>query len=374
MGNGTIPPNSGPPSTIFGMLPPAWRNTATKIVYIGVDGSYWNLAGNYAGKEGLTLAPHLAGLMHVPFKSIFSEGPYQVGGVYERTDYLKRQISCGVQVGVDYGPDTSSWRYRMLEQKWWRAWSAEADGYLGCYTRTHGWRFLRVRLAEEPKTPFEIEPTAFDNNFMQWDMVIVALQPYWQKKMQTASWANHSSTSTALEDIENLLENIVNQFLGALGLLSLEPNDGLLQPGKDIGSTTFTVWNNGDQKAWPKFLVSAPGQAWIQDGVGGNMIPLPLLTAADGTCLVDTDPTARTLTCATDPIDPLWYQILSNSSLIDVVLNAVGINDTPIWQQFQYFFTTAIAPNTLANLKVYHSDPTGTVTMLLPQQFDKAYG
>jgi hypothetical protein len=147
--------------------------------------------------------------MHAPFKSIISEGPYQLGGVYERTDFGKRTLSMGVQVGGDYGPNTSNWRYRMLEQKWWRAWSPSADGVLCVYTRTHGWRFLRVRLAEEPKTPIEIDPVAFDNNFMQWDMVAVGLQPYWSKRMNTQTWRNDSSgaTSTPWQTIQFMLEN-----------------------------------------------------------------------------------------------------------------------------------------------------------------------
>ena len=375
---GTIAPNSGPPSTIFQMLPAEWQNMGTKVVYIGVDGSFWNLNGNYAGKEGLTLAPKMTGFMHTPFKSIFSEGPYQVGAIYERTDYLKRQINLGVQVGVAYcgGADASTWRYRMLEQKWWRAWSASQDGYLGCYTRTHGWRFLRVRLAEEPKTPFELDPAAFNNNFMQWDLVIVALQPYWTARMLTATWTNNGTTGTDVATIEYLLENVVNQFLGALGLLSLVPGDGLLQPGSNVGKYTFSIWNNGDQAAWPKFLVSCPngGQVWIQDGIGGNMIPLPLIQASTGTALIDTDPTTRALTAATDPTDTLLNQILSNSQLLEIILDATGNSDKPLWQQFQYFFTTPVPASTQANLTVYNSDPDGSVTVLMPQLFDKAYG
>lgn len=382
----TVAPNSGPPSEVFGALPPEWQNLGTKFIYIGIDSSYWNLAGNYAGKEGLTLAPHASGMYHIPFKSIFSEGPYQVGAVYERSDFLKRVMNIGVQVGIDFGPDTSTWRYRMLEQRWWNAWSASADGYLGCYTRTHGWRFLRVRLAADPKTPFELDPAAFNNNFMQWDMEIVAMQPYWCKKMLPDTWANTGSTSTPWTTIQYLLENAVNQFLGALGLLSLVDtvidditgkkisSSTILQPGKNVGHGTLTCWNNSDQAAYPKFLVSAPGQCWIQDGIGGTMIPLPLLTDKDGPCLVDTDPTARTLTCATDPVDNQLYNIMSNSELLDIVLDNTGNSPKPVWEQFQYFFTTSIPAYTQANLKVYHTDPTGTVTILMPQQFSRAYG
>ena len=216
-----IPATNAPPTTIFENLPPTWRNLQTKFVWIGCDGSYWNLAGNYGGKEGLTLAPHVTGIMHSPFTSIFSEGPYQLGGYYERTDYHKREANFGVMVGIDYGPDTSSWRYRMLEQKWWRSWSASQQGTLCCYTRTHGWRFVKLQLGEAPKTPIELDPVAYDNNFMQWDMIVVGTQPYYQKKMITDTWANVAAPGTApaatpVSTLLTMLENLVNPLLGGL--------------------------------------------------------------------------------------------------------------------------------------------------------------
>lgn len=97
-------------------------------------------------------------------------------------------------VGNSYAPDTS-FRYRMLEQRWWASWSEKEDGWLGVFTRTHGWRWLRVRLAEAPKTAFELDPAAFENNFMQWDMTIVAAKPHWAKRMETVTWVNGADTS-----------------------------------------------------------------------------------------------------------------------------------------------------------------------------------
>ena len=364
-----VAPGNEVPAEQFGALPQSWQNTETKFVLIGVDGSHWNLSGNYAGREGLTMSPHAAGLMHTPFVSLFAEGPYQIGANYERTDYKKRIINIGVMINVDYGPATS-WRYRMLEQAFWRALHPSDEATLCCFTRTHGWRFLKVRLAEEPKTNFELDPTAFDNNFMQWDVSLVATQPYWYKMSQTVGWQNNGTAETTWEAIEDMMKNMINRFLGDV----LIGNGGMLVPGIDIGSGTLKVWNNGDIPAWPKFLVSSPGRAWIQDGVGGKMVPLPLLTAKDGTCLVDTDPTARTLTCATDPVDPLLYKIMRNSQLLDVILHDTLISTEPVWKRFPYRFTTPTPARTQASLKVYHSDGMGAVQVLMPQKYDKCYG
>lgn len=374
-----VPPGTGVQTTIFENLPVTWQAMATKVIYIGIDGSFWNLAGNYAGREGLTLAPHMMGFMHSPFKSIFSEGPYQIGGHYERTDYGKREFKFGVMVGTHYGPDESSWRYRMLEQRWWRAWSPSVPGYLCCFTRTHGWRFLRVQLGASPETPIELDPIAFDNNFMQWDVTAVAAQPFWQKKWPAVVWENNAVTSTPIAVIQELLLT-VNQF--TQDLLSGLPADQALQPGKNIGSHTFNVWNNGDFPQWPKFLASAPGQVWIQDGPGGNMLQIPTLTdASQGPILIDTDPTARTISSPADPNDPLLFGQLDNAGLLNILLQPIqgGTTSSTLWSQFRQFFTTPCPPSsTIGNqpsqVKVYHSDPTGTVTCYMPQQFDKAYG
>ena len=367
-------PGAGPPSFDFQQLDEEWRNPYTNIVLVGVDGSYWHLLGSKAGTEGATIAQHLDGFMHAPFTSLFSEGPYQIGGYYERTDYKKRVIKMGVQLQQPNNLETM-WQYRNVEQKWWKAWSTNQDGYLGCYTRSHGWRWLRVRLMEETKTPLDLDPAAFDNNFMAWDMVIVALQPFWSRKMLTDTWQNTSATATSWDEIQYMLENLVNQFIGDV----LVGHGGTLQPGKDVGSGVLKCPITGDQPQYPKFLVSSPGRCWIEDGGGtGNMLPLPLLQPTDGYMLVDTDPTARTLTCATDPVDPLFLQILSNSQFLDIILNDVIDSGLPVWKRFQYQFQNSLVPggdgSSYANIKVYHSDQNGTVTMLLPQRFDKPYG
>lgn len=373
------PPDTVRKTHIFENLPTTWQSTATKIVWIGVDGSYWNLAGNYEGREGLRLAPHMAGFMHAPFKSLFSEGPYQIGAHYERSDYGKREFKFGVMVNARFGPDESSWKYRMLEERWWRSWAPDKLGYLCAYTRTHGWRFLRCQLGQAPDTPIELDPVAYDNNFMQWDMVAVAAQPFWQKKWPAESWTNHHSTSTTAETIEFLLERVVNPF--TFNLLTGLPDSHKLLPGRDMGQKTFNVWNGGDYPQWPKFLVSAPGQCWIQDGPGGNMLQLPLMTdASQGPILVDTDPVARTITSPADPSDPLLFSQLNNTGLLEILLQPLlGRPASTLWSQFKQFFTTPCPPaSTIGNqpspIKVYHSDPNGAVTCFMPQQFDKAYG
>lgn len=113
----------------------------------------------------------------------------------------------------------------MIEERWWGSWSATEDGYLGVFTRTHGWRWLRVRLAEEPKDAWELDPVTFGNNFMTWNMSIVATQPYFAKRTEFKTWQNDIDTSTLWDKIEDLL----NEFI----------------PGLDVGEGAIRVPNRG---------------------------------------------------------------------------------------------------------------------------------
>ncbi|MDF1902757.1 hypothetical protein PXH78_26980 [Mycolicibacterium smegmatis] len=305
--------------------------------------------------------------MHVPFTQLISEGPYQVGGTHERVDWRKREINFTVQVGVGQ-PDTV-FRYRMVEQRWWQSWSATEDGYIGVYTRTHGWRFLRVRLAEEPKTAFMLDPAAMGNNFMEWEMAAVAVQPYWAKRIETSQWKNDGEGDggiphTPWDELEELIEDILE------GLI---PGISNLIPGMHIGEGSIVIPNRGSETTWPKFLVSSPGRAWIEDGPGGRMVELPLLTPQDGYVLVDTDPTARSLTAATDPVDPLFFRIARNSQLLDFLLHDITHSTLPVWRRFNGRFTTPWPAKSVCRIKVRHSNAGGSITAFMPQRFNMAF-
>jgi len=360
---------------VFRRIPKRLQCLETKIVYLGVlqpDGTraHWDLAGNYSGRQGLELAPKIGGMFHVPFTQLYSEGPYQLGAHYERTDYHKREVDWQVMVSNSLAPDTS-WRYRMLEARWWASWSATEDGYLGVFTRTHGWRWLRVRLAEEPKNSFDLDPVAFDNNFMAWDMTIIAAEPHWRKRMEHHTWVNDTdgidpAPNTPWEELLELIEAIIAGDLG--------PDITNLIPGMHIGEGNLVLPNRGTEPSWPKFIVSSPGRAWIQDGPGGNMIELPLLTEDDGYVLVDTDPTERTMTASTDPVDPLFFQILRNSTLLDFLLHDITSSTLPVWRRMEGFFQNPWPAKTVSRIKVQHSNDRGTITGMMPQRFARAWG
>ena len=305
-------PMTGPPSATFSPWTPGCRPWETKIVFVGVPNReteqrpWWDIWPG--GSQGIMLAPEMAGMQHLPFTTLLAEGAYVEGAIPERTTVDKRPIKMAVMVNVG---SPHHLPVQDAQQRWWASWSRDADGYIGIYTRTHGWRFTRVRLEKPPPTVMTLDPQAMDNNFMQWDMEIIACDPYWHKRQETATWTNQGDGAphTPWQDIVQFVLDAIRDRLH-----DIFPK---LIPGVDVAEGNLIVPTRGSQGEWPKFLVSAPGQAWIEDGPGGVMVELPLLTDKDGTVLVDTNPLARTLTATTDPIDRLFFQIARNSQLID---------------------------------------------------------
>jgi hypothetical protein len=117
-------------------------------------------------------------------------------------------------------------------------------------------------------------------------------------------------------------------------------------------------------------MYTGPGKAWVQDGMTTKMIPLPKLSVTDKYGLVDTDPSHRTLTGATDPVDNIFYQIIRQSKILDFFLHDVEAQGLPLWRRANGIrFTSQIPPKTVANIKVRHDTAGGSVTVMLPQRF-----
>jgi hypothetical protein len=325
------------------------RGLNTKHVYLSPDGSrLWNLSGNWAGKDGVLLDEKLQGSMHLPFEQRYSAGPYMIGEELERTDYRKRVYNFGVIVGpgVNYlsrrrFPD-NEFSYRMLEEKWWSDWPENKNdpaGFWGTYTRTHGWRWIRVRHGEANDQVLDLDPTAFGNNCQEWSMTIHGEFPFYSKRAWTKTWANN------------------------------EDNDQI----NGVNTGVIPLVNAGDWKPWPKFIVEGAGEVTIQDGVTDRMVELPEFFASDGMVLVDTDPAARTLTGSRDPVDNLFYKLIRNSEVMDYILGDLTSADSglPVGRRMPggIGFSSQLPAKSVTHVKVTHTNPNGKITAVVPQWY-----
>lgn len=307
---------------------------STRLVYIGPNGLRWDLAGRRKGRQGVKLANELQGFYHQPFEQLFTEGAYQIGSTYERTNITKRLINLAVTLGFNRSAEA----YRAIESNWWDSWPPDQPGWLGCHTPFAGWRWAQVQLAKTVDTSMPIDPTSFGNNGFMWDMQIVAAKPWWSKRMLYETWTAHPDTHSLL--------------------------------GYD--EYTFQIANRGTMESYPRVLYSGAGRCWVQDGMTDKMIELPQLSSDDGVVLVDTHPGERTFTGEKDAIDNIFYQFIRQSRVLDFFLHDIEALGVDVWRRAKGVrFQSPIPPRTVANIKVRHTTPGAQVTVLLPQRFTR---
>lgn len=309
------------------------KGEATDWMYIGPNGSRWDLEGRHRGRQGARMGTDLGGAYHLPFEHLFTEGAYQVGSTYERSNINKRVISMAAILG---GKGVTAHQYRMIEANWWDAWPHDTPGWLGGHTRFGGWRWAQVMLAEAVKGAIKVDPTTHGNNVQLWNMQIVAPKPWYAKRTLYTTWEAHPSTVAA------------NGF----------------------DQETVAIANRSQMSAWPLFLVKGPGKVSVQDGMLDRMVDLPTLQESDGYVLVDTDPANRTLTATSDPVDNVFYSIARSSKILDFFLHDISALGLPVWRRANGIrFLSQIPPRTVANIRVKHDNPTGTVTVMVPQRY-----
>jgi hypothetical protein len=320
-------------------IPRHLRFGQTRWVYEGPNGLHWDLAGRHEGRQGAKMTNVLGGAYHLPFEHLLTESAYQIGATYERSNILKRIISMGVVLG---GPQYSSWAYSMIEANWWDSWPHDTPGWLGCITPFGGIRWAQVQLAKVVDSPMKKDPRYAGNNLMIWDMDIMAVKPWYGKRMLVEQWTANPDTVTA----------------------------------QGYDETVFTIANRSQMPAWPMFLYSAPGRAWVQDGMTSRMQELPLISAKDGYVLVQTDPAERTLSASKDPVDELFYDLIADfarqSRILDLFLHDLTSLELPVWRRMPGIrFTSQIPPRTVANIRVRHSVGGGTIVCLMPQRYKR---
>lgn len=322
------------------------RSMETTWVYVHpYNWRVWHLAGPRAGREGANLATSLEGVMQPEFEIKYQSGVYMIGAEAERVDYDKRTIQLGVWIagGTAAANMPGPFRYRMIDDAWWSSWSNEVPGYLGCFTRTHGWRWIQVLMGEATKGPLKTDPVAFGNNAALWNIVAHAPYPMYAKRSLTAKWKSSAE---------------------------------LVAAGDGVARGTIAIANRGTWRNHPKFIVTGRGKVSVQDGIGGKMVALPEFYDSDGAyMMVDTDPTRQTITTANEPVDDKLAKFLSNSQLLEAMFHDQVQKAIPAQRRVEggVLFDQSIPPRTVAHLRVEHSNPQGTVTCVMPQHYRMAW-
>lgn len=338
----------------FAMLPSPLQGMGTTVVYIDPTNNLHTLAGPLAGLEGTRLATQIYGDQQWPFAQVLSNSPYVMGAEIHRQNIPERKFNLGIIIGR-HNPPMTEYEYRIAEDFWWAGQDESNDGWLGIYTRFSGWRWIPVRPDETVKTPQPMDPSAYGNNASKWDITWVAVRPWFTKPALYKTWQASTAGAPVPPPGTNLLGGLADQLIGDV-----------------YYSGTLPVANRGDLPAYVQYIVSSPGQAIVQDGASTRMVSMPDNAASTGTYLIDTAPTARTLTAANDPQDNLLFELIRQSAVLDFFLSGVANEGLPLQLEFTNRFIYSIPPQTVQQFSVYHSDPGGVITAIVPQAYKRS--
>jgi hypothetical protein len=338
----------------FEKLSPRLKGMGTQVVYISPDKQLFHLAGPNAGREGVSLATQLLGDQQWPFDVVVQESAYMMGASIERVNINKRMFNLGVIIGR-HNPPMTEYQYRMAEDNWWQSQDEQQDGWLGIWTRFSGWRWIPVRPDKTVQTAQKMDNVAFGNNVSTWDITWIAARPYFTKPALYSTWKAKLAPGTATS------EPI---------MAPTQPNP--IAGGPDLYTGTINLANRGDLPSYVSFLVSSPGEAWVQDNDSERMVKLPYTAKTDGIYLCDTEPGHRTLTAAKDPVDNLLYDVIRQSKILDFFLHDTGALGLPLQLRFNDRFMYRVPPKTSVALTVQHSKANGTITAFLPQRHKRS--
>jgi hypothetical protein len=69
-------------------------------------------------------------------------------------------------------------------------------------------------------------------------------------------------------------------------------------------------------------------------------------------------------------VDNVFYSLVRSSRILDFLLHDIGTLGLPVWRRANGIrFVSRIPPRTVANIKVQHDNPNGSVTVMLPQRY-----
>lgn len=309
----------------------------TTIMYIAPNNDIFHLNGPLAGKEGVRIGEMMQGDRQFPFEQVLIESAFQRGTTVQRTNLLKREISCRITIGNTRMPN---YTYRMCEDRFWSGQDERQPGWLGVFTRATGWRWTAVWPHKTVDTALKQDPVAYGNNFAVWDLYWLAELPYYNKPATNSTWRAAQSGA----------KDANGYYTG-----------------------TLVLANRGDLPTYASYLVDGSGLSAVQDNYSDRMVPLPEIYDSDGTVMVSTEPDKLTVLAENDPQDNEFYKITRSAGLLNFFLSGVVSRTEPIWKRRYTRFLYQIPPHTAVHLDVKHSNINASITAFVPQRFRRSW-
>ena len=336
----------------FYHLPEYLQALETVMIYIDPWGNVFHLNGPWAGKEGVTLSQVMQGEQHLPFEQIITESAYELGATLERTNIVKRLIDFRLVIG---GAGMNNITYRICEDRWWSGQVEDQPGWFGVFTRFSGWRWIQVWPFKTVDTSQKMDPAAYGNNLAQWDIQWIAPRPYYNKPALHQTWYAAQSGPPMSVDVTDALGVVTGQ--------------------EDWYFGRIPIANQGDVSSYVVYLIEGEGKCQVSDNDSDRMVDIPPIFASDGLVYVNTDPVERTLTAENDPQDNLFYKIARGAGLFRFLLSLTGVDPSQgeaLWERGYCRFMYEVAPKTVGNFKIRHTNPNAKVTVIMGQRFKRS--
>lgn len=241
-------------------------NSRARIEVFGVHGEYFCISGDGAGRQGVLLQPKLKGAIDAPVKSLWLPGAF--GQTFVDFRWERREVIFTVTISADDG-DAETWH--SLDSKWRFAWDYSKETTVR-FTTSDGYRELKLRMIEEPKTYESGDWEGKDPHLYAVSTVVMttaAELPFFVGKSEVHEWSGSGSS----------------------------------------GNTSFQLAVDCDVPVWPRWTLSDRARWRLPDFSFGNeeygrgitdigrTVELPFLPQGAG-CVADSDPRVQTLLAA----------------------------------------------------------------------------
>lgn len=323
----------------------------------GTNWKRWNISGPREGLEGVALAKGLSGVDDLEFEHRYSNGPYLIGAERERTDYMMGVVDIGFVINPNANinrPATGKVGMMLIEDSFRQSFSDTVPGFLGCFTRPSGFRWIPAIKGAKWKRDSDTSPTAHGNATNILSTTLHMPWPLYAKPAITDVWKPDQEVIA---------------------------RDGYARH-------TFSIANKGTFESSAKFVIRGTSRddvtidgvkgygTRIQDGTGGRLIPIPNLLSDDGAYMfVDTDPARQTLTTEKEPIDGQIYKTLRQSQFLELLLKPQLDAKLPAQRRIPggIDFDAMIPPRTVVHIDVTHTNPQGSVEIIVPQYYRSSW-
>ena len=245
----SLPPSSSPDSL--------W--TGLEMYWIAYDGLAWSLTNPTLGA---VMLPGVRGLSMPPITQFTDTYASIPGSRWRGYNTEAREVFWPIQMYSNVG--SQDWIDR--DSAFWKGLHPRRVGTWVVRQPNGTERRLKLRFKDDGQQEFAMDPAIV--GWTNYGITLTAEQPFWEGDPITIEFSNPTGGG---------------EFFGTSGLV--------ISPG--VSTANAFVVNDGDEPAWPTWIIDGPATAW-SISLGGKSLSSTLAVPAGQQLVVDTHPQVHT--------------------------------------------------------------------------------